>query len=1221
MNKNGKERSEIEDIKEVLKNIPGALWDGAIEWGKAETRKGIFAFGLGFFRHLQLAVKKIPNEQRGNVAMTLRQAPYEYIEERLKFLKMEHIQNRKLYAAMLKALGELKEFQDGRDFDFPLLLKAVISLRRISRHNKEEALHILRDFKLHIESQLASIDDETKNIFESCKDILGQLDNMEDLLIRVNRVILDDNTKRFEKSYLDEFKREHGELQLLGIGTLDQILPIDPAFVSLSLKESDREGWKMEEAESILADQDELVIIGAAGAGKSTLLQWEAVQCARGDRLPNGKRNPWHNLIPFFIRLRHLDPGEVFPKRSKWVELSVPDWGCARDNHGEWIEKVIEEGRALLILDGLDEMPGNLRRDFWRELWKFVKDRDIMYRVSSRPIHRPGENDEEWKPPYNAAMFYVLPLSQEKVNLLIDKWHQAAIQYEPSVQNKKALAEYPATLKDKLWRQSDYRKISQLTQTPLLCSAICLINRYSEEKLPVRKSELYQILCKALLERDEKKKRGDGLSSLSDPLFDGLDVNLLFHIHSHLALSMIMNPTQDPETKDTEYLIQARESRILEWIKDPITYISHSEARKKAEEYPELLLRHLLDRRNLLREPGKGWIDFHHRGLQEYLAATALGKMKWIDFLVRNAEDDRWRDIIILSPGGYFANPDFGNELIDKLLLKANKTGSRIYYCLAVACLDTAVLPSPEIRNRAIEGLNKILPPRSIEEAQKVAAAGNAAVPLLKKNLIENKDKDIKTFCSLSLLCIGGSEAFNSLGEDLDLNILLGAFINSPPGTNILELPPVLSRIIKSGIVPEIIRDHIGDLSPFAGYEDLKYLDLCDCDKVKDISPLESIPHLYSLSLEGCKGIPDIRPLSRLIGIQSLNLGEIPGIADLSPIRSLNNLTYLKLSCCENLEKLEPISGLKNLRVLSLRGCDKIQDLSPVSGLKQLEKLDLGYCVGIEDFTPLQSLPNLKSLDLQGVKIPEGFQLPKSLPSVPTPGMNFLEIADGLYMKMVWIEGGEFKMGSPEEEEGHRDNESIHPVELDGFWIASTPVTQSQYEAIMGENPSHFKGDDLPVEQVTWHDSNEFCKKLSGKTGRGYSLPNEAQWEFACRAGSEGSFCFGDSDQRLEHFAWYGKNSDGKTHPVGLKRPNAWGLFDMHGNVWEWCADWYGEYGKEKCINPTGPKEGKYRMLRGGSWYNRSVYCRSACRVYYHPDDGLSGFGFRVVFVARTQKK
>ena len=205
-----------------------------------------------------------------------------------------------------------------------------------------------------------------------------------------------------------------------------------------------------------------------------------------------------------------------------------------------------------------------------------------MYRVSSRPFHRKGENDEQWRPPYRAIRVDVLSLSREKVNLLIDKWHSAAIDYELSDAKKKALKKYPAALKDKLWRNTDYRKISQLTETPLLCSAICLINRYSEEKLPQKKSDFYEILCKALLERDDRKKRRDGSSPVTDPLFDKLDVNVLLHIHSHLAFSMIMNPVEGQEAIDTPYLIQASESRVLHWLKEPVKYISDPAAREKA---------------------------------------------------------------------------------------------------------------------------------------------------------------------------------------------------------------------------------------------------------------------------------------------------------------------------------------------------------------------------------------------------------------------------------------------------------------------------------------------------------------------------------------------------------------------------------------------------------------------------------------------------------------
>ena len=152
-------------------------------------------------------------------------------------------------------------------------------------------------------------------------------------------------------------------------------------------------------------------------------------------------------------------------------------------------------------------------------------------------------------------------------------------------------------------------------------------------------------------------------------------------------------------------------------------------------------------------------------------------------------------------------------------------------------------------------------------------------------------------------------------------------------------------------------------------------------------------------------------------------------------------------------------------------------------------------------------------------------------------------------------------------------------------------VTQEQYERVMGKNPSRFKGPQLPVERVSWKAAVSFCTKLSAfpeeqAAGRTYRLPTEAEWEYACRAGSTTDFCFGDAEWGLDDYAWYEDNSDHRTHPVGQKRPNAWGLYDMHGNVWEWCADWHDEayYEASPVDDPQGPATGVDRVGRGGSW-------------------------------------
>ena len=228
-----------------------------------------------------------------------------------------------------------------------------------------------------------------------------------------------------------------------------------------------------------------------------------------------------------------------------------------------------------------------------------------------------------------------------------------------------------------------------------------------------------------------------------------------------------------------------------------------------------------------------------------------------------------------------------------------------------------------------------------------------------------------------------------------------------------------------------------------------------------------------------------------------------------------------------------------------------------------------------------------------------------------------LDLGGGVTMKLVLIRPGKFMMGSPDSEQVRsKDEGPQHEVTISKpFYMGVTEVTQAQYEAVMGTNPSHldFKGATNPVDTVSWNDATEFCKKLSEKTRQSVRLPTEAEWEYACRAGTATAFSFGDADSALGHYAWYSANSGNTTHPVGQKKPNAWGLYDMHGNVWEWCADWHGDYPKGAVTDPQGPASGEYRVLRGGSWSRDSGDCRAALRYGYGPDYRSSSFGFRVV--------
>jgi formylglycine-generating enzyme required for sulfatase activity len=179
-------------------------------------------------------------------------------------------------------------------------------------------------------------------------------------------------------------------------------------------------------------------------------------------------------------------------------------------------------------------------------------------------------------------------------------------------------------------------------------------------------------------------------------------------------------------------------------------------------------------------------------------------------------------------------------------------------------------------------------------------------------------------------------------------------------------------------------------------------------------------------------------------------------------------------------------------------------------------------------------------------------------------------------------------------------------------------VTQALWEAVMGNNPARFKGANHPVEQVRWEDIvNTFLPKLKTMTGKSYQLPSEAIWEYAARGGKHHSPCQYAGSNKLKEVGWYDDNSHGSTQPVGKKLPNELGIYDMSGNVWEWCSDWYGSdyYKNSPTDNPKGPSSGSSRVLRGGGWVNSAQYCRSAYRYFLTPDYRSGTYGFRLVFV------
>ena len=216
--------------------------------------------------------------------------------------------------------------------------------------------------------------------------------------------------------------------------------------------------------------------------------------------------------------------------------------------------------------------------------------------------------------------------------------------------------------------------------------------------------------------------------------------------------------------------------------------------------------------------------------------------------------------------------------------------------------------------------------------------------------------------------------------------------------------------------------------------------------------------------------------------------------------------------------------------------------------------------------------------------------------------------------EMVFVQGGTFWMGCTGEQgkDCDKDEKPQHSVTLSDFYIGKYEVTQAQWIATMGENTSKFKGDNFPVERVSWKDVQEFLRRLNAATGKQYRLPTEAEWEYASRGGNKNQGYMYSGSNNLTDVAWYRDNSGSTTHPVGTKQANELGIYDMSGNVWEWCSDWYGSYTSTAKTNPTGPSSGSYRVSRGGSWVNFARDVRVSIRNYGTPDYRDYFIGFRL---------
>jgi len=399
-----------------------------------------------------------------------------------------------------------------------------------------------------------------------------------------------------------------------------------------------------------------------------------------------------------------------------------------------------------------------------------------------------------------------------------------------------------------------------------------------------------------------------------------------------------------------------------------------------------------------------------------------------------------------------------------------------------------------------------------------------------------------------------------------------------------------------------------------------------------------------SLLIASYKGYTEIVKLLLTAGADA-NVNPGRKINCFTPLMAASENGYteivkLLLAAGADVNAADKTEGVTPLLMTSLYGYTEIVKLLLAAGA------DVNFMISIYgiDHTPLSLAKEMSHTDIVQLLIGHGakdrvpssatrphrtssaYKAKKESSEVKSVAatMGGKKITNSLGMEFVYINPGTFMMGSPTNESGRDSNEKQHRITLTkGFYMGVTEVTLGQWTEVMGNYPSYFRnyGVDCPVEQISWNDVQTFIRKLNRKEGTNrYRLPKEAEWEYAARAGSTTALANGeitgkicDYDSNLDAMGWYCGNSDRRTHRVAGKKPNKWGLYDMHGNVWEWCQDWYESYSSGSVIDPKGPSSGSSRVFRGGGWQGYPEDCRSAIRGGNTPGSRFFFLGFRLV--------
>ncbi|MFE5094054.1 NACHT domain-containing protein [Streptomyces sp. NPDC056638] len=796
----------------------------------------------------------------------------------------------------------------------------------------------------------------------------------------------------FERRYAEFVAAANSRMGLFGLtlGRSASEWPLETAYISLAVSSHDTgpQWWELStpdrvavRAEQALLETNRLLLRGPAGSGKSTLVQWLALNAAR--RTFDSELMDWNRCVPFVLRLRAFTSYETLPAPDEFLRTTgVPLHGSAPAG---WADRLLAEGRALVLVDGVDEVPMRLRNRTERWLKDLIAAYpQARYVVTTRPSAVP----DGWLGQQGFVAHSLLPMERDDIRAFIGHWHDAARAECLSDDDRAQLDTYEGSLRRAVGMRRD---LGRLATNPLMCALLCALNRDRRTQLPRARKELYDAALDMLLVRRDTEREIVGV--------EGVDLTREEQtaLLQRLAYWLIRNGQVEADREEAVAM-------VAEWLR------AMPQVRGTAEQ----VFAHLLIRSGLLREPAPGAVDFVHRTFLDYLGAKAAVEARDFGVLVRNAHDDGWDDVVQMAVG--HARVDERAVLLGNLLRRADQEPDHEHrlVLLAAASLEHAPELAPEVRKEVEDRTERLLPPDGVDSAEELAKVGELVLGLLLSwtdELTESQAAAVVRTAALvkgdtayevvahfrdderHLVADAVSQAWSAFDAEQYAREMMAvrswedtsAYVKTDAQLAALRHLPVARKVHIQG-------EH-QDLSPMTTRSDVERVFVYFNHTIADVGPVAKMSGLREVGFSMCPQLQDISPLARP-GLEWLSLVELHTELDPGPLQDMPDLRHLalghpfliesigELPVCAQLTRLElltqtryvDLDGIERwsaLRDLSLYGSMHLRQLARTSSLHGLETLQLNQLPSL-DLGLLAPLTELKSLCLYRCVVPDG---------------------------------------------------------------------------------------------------------------------------------------------------------------------------------------------------------------------------------------------------------